>query len=680
MGGLVGRAAVLLLACASASLAAQAPPSPGTRSFAPEDFARFAPRNALDMLRQVPGFVIREAGSGRGLGEASGNVLINGRRLSAKSSDAATELGRIPADTVLRIDIVDGATLDIPGLSGQVANIVTAARGVSGQFSWRPEFRAHHADPLLTRFDASLTGRRGPVEYTLSLGNQGFRSAAGGPTRIFAPDGGFVELRDEVWTGNGEQPRIGSRFVYDGPGEDVGNLSLGYGRVRYRYDERGLRTGPALSDRDRRVRIAEDSSDYEIGGDYDLALGAGRLKLIGLLRGQEIPVTTLVRVTPRDGSAETGSRLTRDTRTSERIARAEYRWTAGGGDWQLSGEGAFNALSNVSRLFLLVPDREFDEVPLPGGSGRVEEARYEMIASHGRALSPRLTVQLSAGGEYSRLSQAGAGDIVRGFWRPKGQLSAAWKAAPRLDLNLKLQRRVGQLNFFDFLASVNLNEDRENAGNPDLVPQQSWEAEVEGVRDLGAFGTTTLRLYARLIQDIVDIVPIGPDGESVGNLDRASVIGAEWKSTVPLDPVGWRGGKLDARFQLQRSRVDDPLTGTPREISGALLRAFNIDLRHDVPGTDWAWGANLNHQINARNTRLTEVGRQWEGPLWASLYVEHKDVFGLTVRATAANLLDARSLWDRIVHDGRRTGPVAFFERRDRLIGPIFAFQVRGTF
>src|SRR5688500_5347675 len=37
---------------------AQAPIA--SRTYTPQDFARFAPRTALDMLRQVPGFVIRE--------------------------------------------------------------------------------------------------------------------------------------------------------------------------------------------------------------------------------------------------------------------------------------------------------------------------------------------------------------------------------------------------------------------------------------------------------------------------------------------------------------------------------------------------------------------------------------------------------------------------------------------
>jgi outer membrane receptor for ferrienterochelin and colicins len=55
------------------------------RTYTPEDFARYSPRNALAMLEQVPGFVIREAVEERGLGQATGNVLLNGRRMSASS-------------------------------------------------------------------------------------------------------------------------------------------------------------------------------------------------------------------------------------------------------------------------------------------------------------------------------------------------------------------------------------------------------------------------------------------------------------------------------------------------------------------------------------------------------------------------------------------------------------------
>ena len=661
----------------------QAPPPAtveGPRTYTPEDFARFAPRNALDMLRNVPGFSIREAAQERGLGQATANVLLNGRRISGKSEDIQTQLSRIPAQNVIRIEILDGATLDIPGLSGQVANVVVRAGNLSGQYSWRPEFRRYFTDPLFTRFDMSVSGREGPIEFTLGVENQASHGGAGGETIITAADGTFIERRDDVWTAEFNQPRISGRFVIDGPGSSVGNLNLSYRYFMFDYEEEGLRTGPGRVDRVRTVTIEEDGYNYEIGGDFEFALGPGRFKVIGLNRSVHVTPDTLVVTRFANGAADVGDRFARVGEESERIARAEYRWRGGGADWQISAEGAFNSLDNISRLFVLDSVGGFEEIPLPGGTARVEEDRYEVMGSYGRALSPTLRFQLSAGGEYSQLSQIGGGGLTRTFWRPKGSLSAAWKPDPRTDVNFRLQRRVGQLNFFDFLASVNLQDERENAGNPNLVPPQFWEAEVELVRNLGAWGTTTLRPYFHLIDDIVDIIPIGATGESPGNIDRAIRYGVESRSTINFDPLGWRGAKIDARFQVQQTRVDDPLTGEPRRISNSLMRLAEVSLRHDVPETDWAWGGGLSYALAALNYRLTEVGRQWEGPVWANVYVEHKDVFGLTVRATAGNLLGADSLWDRTVFQGRRTGPIAFIETRDRVIGPIFSFQVRGRF
>lgn len=652
----------------------------GPRTYAAEDFARFAPRTALDMLRQVPGFTIREAVVERGLGQATGNVLLNGQRIAGKSEDIQTQLNRIPAQNVVRIEIVDAASLDIAGLSGQVANVISRATGITGQFAWRPEFRRDFTDPLFTRFEISASGRQGPVEYTLGLENQASHSGAGGETLIYNADRSFRERRYDVWTNEFNQPRLSGRFVVDGPGSSVGNFNFNVRKFWADFLETGLRSGPGLPDRTRIVTVEEHGYNYEIGGDFEFALGPGRLKLIGLDRFGHYPLDQVVRTAFADLRPDVGDRFARVGDERERILRGEYRWSSGGADWQISAEGAFNSLDNVSRLFILDSVGDFVEVPLTGGSGRVEEDRYEVMATYGRALAPDLTFQLSLGGEYSQLSQIGAGGLTRSFWRPKGQLTAAWKADANTDVNFRLQRRVGQLNFYDFMASVNLSDERENAGNPDLVPPQSWEAEVELVRNLGRYGTTTWRVYGHLINDIVDIVPIGATGESPGNIDRAIRYGAEWKMTLNFDPFGWRGAKLDTRFQVQESRLDDPLTGEDRPISNSLMHLAEATLRHDVPGTDWAWGGGMSYQLATLNYRLTEVGRLWEGPVWAHFYIEHKDVFGLTVRATINNILGADSMWDRIVYAGRRTGPISFFEHRDRVIGPIFSFQVRGRF
>ena len=670
---------VLLAASAVHAQTPAAPSSDARRVYTPADFVRFAPQTAYDMLSRVPGFGIKAEDEERGLGEASGNVLINGERISAKSNDVITELSRIPAKNVERIEIVDAATLDVPGLTGQVANVIVKSAGITGQWAYRPEFRSYYTDPLFSRFEVSVSGKRGPIEYTLGLDNQGNRSGAGGPTEIYNPNGSLSEERHEEWRGNFDQPRFSGRFVIDGPSDSKANVNVLYRRAYYDYLETGTRTTAAGVARDREVRVDEHGYNYELGGDYEFGLGAGRMKLIGVARQAQFPYEETVLERFIDATVE-GDRFSQDYDEREWIARSEYRWTASGAEWQVSAEGAFNSLDNRSRLFETNGAGIFQEVELEGGTARVEEDRYEVMGSFGRPISKRVTMKLSAGGEYSKLIQVGAGGTERSFYRPKGELSVAWKASPLLDVNFKLARRVGQLRFFDFLASVNVQDDITKAANPDLVPEQSWDLDVEGARSLGTLGSTTLRLYARLIDDIIDYIPIGEDGQSPGNLDHATVYGVEWRGTFNLERIRWNGARLDLTAQLQDSEVEDPLTGEKRHISNSLLRFGSLSLRHDVPRSNLAWGAGASYQYNALSYRLTEVGRLWEGPVWANVFAEHKNVGGLTVRVGANNIFAADSFWDRTVYVGRRTGEVSFIEDRHRQIGPIWSLSVRGKF
>jgi hypothetical protein len=659
-------------------------PAPaGKRVYLPADFVRFAPRTALDMVNQVPGFSIRgEDTSSRGLGQASGNVLLNGERISGKSTDPVTALQAIPASNVQRIEIADAAELDVPGLTGQVANVFYEAKAkVSGQFGYRPEFRAHYADPLFTRGDLSVSGVQGPVEYTVSLRNDASRSAAGGPTIIERGDGSLFETRDDQWTSNFDQPQLSGQFKIDGPGSSLGNLNLLGRRFNSRYDETSRRDRATAVDQVRFISSDEKGWNYEIGGDYEFALGRGRLKLIGLNRYSDEPYLSTVIVEPEDGSPASGSLYAQEGHSRELIGRGEYRWKMGKADLQLSAEKAYNSLDIAAELGALGAGGDFVRTPFAPGTGKVTEDRYESLLTIGRPLSSKVTAQLVVGAEYSTIQQVGEGLKARNFFRPKGSLNIAAQLTPTLNANFKIIRRVGQLDFGQFLARVFLDAENENAGNPDLVPDQQWRFELELAKDLGAWGKTRVNLVAALIEDRLDIIPIGEFGESPGNIPKARAYAIDWNSTFQFDPIGWKGAKLNLRALQQFGSIRDPLTGEKRELSGFTDRLVELGLRHDIPKSDWAWGSNANYSHVTRTFRLNEFGRQFEGPVFMSLFVEHKDVFGLTVRATAGNIINARSRWDRVVYAGRRnSAPVDFVETRNRLIGPIFSLSVRGTF
>jgi hypothetical protein len=666
---------------ASTDIAASAN-SAARQVFTPADFARYAPKNAYDMLAQVPGFSIRDNENLRGLGQATGNVLFNGERPSNKADDMYTQLSRIPAGNVERIEIVDGATLDIPGLSGQVANIVYRADSFSGQFSWKPEFRAHYTDPLLTRADVSVRGRTGEIEYEAALSNDdSARSGAGGPTLIYDGAGSIIERRKDIWNTHYDTPKLSGRLIWDPPGDSVANLGGHIQRKYDRYYEDGVRTGPGQPDRLRTVYENADSWNYELGGDYQFGVGPGKLKLIGLRRFSHEPYSQEIVTTPDDGTPATGDRFAQTGNLGETIARGEYQWKMFGGDWQLSGEGAFNTLGNVASIATLDPSGAWIDQPFDGGTGGVSEDRYEGLLSFGRKLTGSFSFQLIAGAEHSTITQTGLNGLTRSFFRPKGSLTLAWTPSADFDASLKIRRRVLQLSFYDFLARAFLNDGNENQSNNDLRPQQDWSYELEINKKLGAWGSTKLYFVYRDVEDRVDVIPIGLDGEAVGNIAKAKAGAVEWTSTINFDPAGLKGVKLDTSLLFQTSTLRDPFTGEKRQWSGFTDTALSADLRHDIPGSDWAWGGHVEYSHLQPNYRRNQTDKVWEGPIWASVFVEHKNVMGLTVRASINNITNARSRRDRTVYEGLRgASEIAFVEERDRLIGPIFAFSVRGKF
>ena len=692
--GLLAGAALLPVAPAFAQAtvpptdSAVAPPPVSTevgakRVYTLADFARFAPKTAYDLLIQVPGFSIRGADQERGLGQASENVLINGKRIANKTGGAIDQLQRVSVSNVERIEIVDAASLGIAGLSGQVANVILKQGGKSsGQFEWSPTFRAHYAEPEFLGGSVSYSGKTGPIDYTLSAKNDAGRGAFGGPIEISDANGNLIETRHEVYHSEYEQANLQAKFGLDGPGSSVGNLTLGYTpywNPADRRDRRLLVTGERRS----RTNVTKLDGYYaDINADYEFALGPGRLKMIGVRHWEHEPLAqTQILHFDSSGADDQGTRFTRDTHIGETIARGEYNWKTGRNDWQVSVERAFNSLDQKGGLFDLNSDGQFIEQPFPEGTGKVTEVRYEGIATLSRPLTSNLDLQVAAGAETSTLDRVDDDLPARKFFRPKGSVTLGWRPAKDWDVSLKLRRRVGQISFYDFLAQPKLSDDRENAGNPNLVPPQSWEVETEIAHDLGVWGKTNLKLHYYRVEDIIDVIPIGENGQGIGNLPRADRFGFESTSTLLGDPVGWKGGKLDFTIGAEKTSVRDPLTNEKRAISGVYDRWMSAQLRHDIPGTQIAYSAYIQYNHYAKSVFLTEIDDSQDIPWLVGAYVEHKNIMGLTVRFTVDNIFNGRHTLDRVVYKGYRDRtPIDFFDRRDQLVGPLFRLSVKGTF
>ena len=651
--------------------------------FEPAYFAQFAPRNALDMVDRIPGFSIsggNDQGQ-RGLGQATQNVIVNGERLSSKSESVRDQLRRIPSTDVVRIEILDGNATSIPGLTGQVANVVYTSNGASGQFEWTTGFRPHNTEAQLFGGEISVIGSSGALDYTVSLSNENNRFGADGPVSITDRDGALIESQYSKLSGKFDNPKISTAFSYDFGGDVTANLNLSYGSDFFSRKEPETAIDSAGVTRTREALVEEDGPEYELGGDIQFPFGPGSLKLILLERFERDNYSSSVIDRLSDDSPPRGFRFEQTNGAGERIGRLEYDWKLWGADWQLSGEAAFNRLDRRSRLFELAPGGEFVQLAFPQGNGGVTEDRYDASLSISRSLSSTLSVQVIGAMEFSTIEQTGFAANSRSFKRPKGSFAATWKPRDDFDISVTLAKRVSQLSFGDFLASVSLNNDNQNGGNNELVPYQSYNVEIEANKTFGAWGSLKLEARKAWFEDFIDWFPLPGGGEARGNIGDADRLHLQANATINLDPLGFRGARVDLEVVKRDMNVIDPFTGLTRPFSYDQEGSFEIDFRHDVPGTDWAWGANLDHFDQAPYARRFEIGREWEGKVFGSLFIEHKDVLGLTVRARANNLLGARDYFQRTVFDGPRPeGAVRFEEYRSRRIGPIFRLTVSGDF
>ena len=642
-------------------------------------FDDFAPNTAFEMIERLPGFTFLPGQTRRGLGQGGANVLLNSERFTGKG-DVIEQLNRIPARNVIRIEIVEGASLDIPGLSGPIANVLTRSTGRSGTWSWSPSWQTN-SKPNLTGASLSVTGDIGDVSYSASLENNGLRRTQIGPELLFDNSGLVFERRTESISVSTDQPKAALGLTWKPKEHHIGHLNLTYGQLIYDEVETSLRSAVLPRGQTLRTRFeaSEDEWNASASGDYAFPLGPGSLKIIGYHRFERSPVTS--QFDEFDGSDRIAASIfDQNSDESETIARAEYSWKQRNGyDWQVNVEGALNSLDIESNLKTLNAVGEFDSVILPNASSRVEEKRAEIAITHGRKVFTGLDLQLSLAAEYSELTQTGG--LSRQFVRPKGFISAAYNPDSSTTWSARLEREVGQLRFFDFIASVNLADDLTNAANINLVPSQNWIGEVAFEKRFSDNNVFKATLYGTQFSDLVDRIPIGLEGDAVGNISRAGRYGLLLNSTLTGDRWGLPGAELKAELNMRESSVDDPVEQFDRRLNGDLRTFWGLWYRHDIPKTKWAYGASIDQSVNARSYRIDSYSQYEFSQPFASAFIEHKDVFGMKAVITYDNILGGEDQFSRVIYSDRRDiGAIDFTEARRRPWGKRLRLELSGTF
>ena len=675
-------------AAAQPSPAPANPPaaSAAVTSYPPSAFAASRPNTALDMVNNLPGFTLDTGGAVRGFGGAAGNVLIDGARPATKNDSLDEILHRIPASDVARIDVIRGAA---PGIDMQgktvIANVVrktdsglkltTAVQGTwdaNGHFdhglrlegSKRSGQTAYEASVLLASGADDGTGR-GPRIVT---------DAAGHVTQT-ARLNSFGDQGTNKATGAVETPVLGGRLRIEGS----------FVSTPYVYTDDDTLIDPPGREYE---RYTQDQDTGEIGLRYERAFGPkASLELYGLQQ--------LGRYASDDifNTATDDTTFTLNKRTGESILRAVGKLEPSPNlSLETGAEGAFNWLTSRTR-----ESDNGQAVTVPAANVHVTELRSEAFANATWRPRPDLTVDADLKVEASALTSSG--DVVdhQVFVFPKPRVLVTWTPDKPDQVRMRLEREVGQLDFNYFTASGTLGSG-ERAGNPELTPQQDWVAEAAYDRSFWKNGQVSLTLRQYWIQDAIDfagtcarqdLLPGNPPTcNPAAVFDAPANIGSATRQelavalSLPTDKLWLKHGLLTVRATWRRSRVIDPDTHRPREISGMHALDAEIHFTQGLDALKSTWGFDIYPAWRQVNYLVDEVDTSELG-LFVDAYFEYKPWPDLSVKVEGDNLsshglTQIRAFYDpfRDVNGGMLSSIDAHYPR----FGPEFSVRVRKTF
>jgi len=606
-------------------------PDGATVTYEAEFFEPYTVVSAADMLRWVPGGSAllpdnrrrRGQQEKRGFGSGGDQVLINGKRISGKSNDIGSAMQRIQASIVSRIEVIRGTTAGLDVRSeGTLINVVLTEEVSGGSGSWQLHSGFYGDSP---EYDGlvSYSNTAGKLNYLVSA-ELGPYNRGGQEDRFeefFTPDTNTLFEQRYI-----DKPQLEQEIVLNTSGSwsfdngDVLNLNARIADKEEEEDETTFVT--VVGDPDTEIllnRSLENRQNWEIGGDVENRIGTnGTLKtrlIYSNKTGDESEFVSLSSTVPGNVPAE--SLVLTDEFETESIIRTSYGWPlTASQNLELGLEGAKNTLEKDVRLFEVLPDGSLEPIDVFNSDSDVEENRYEFFSTHFWQMREDIALESGLNFEYSKIEQSGVDvDNARSFTYIKPRFDLRWDRNSMTQLRGSLERTISQLDFGDFVATFDSEDDQVDAGNPDLEPEKAWEYKFTYERRLADdAGVLEAQVFYNDIEDHIDKIAATDVISAPGNIGDATLYGVRLKGSWRLAPIGLEGAVIDLTYKWQDSETTDPFTGEKRVMRFKPHNAYSVRFRHDIAAwrinyridVDW-WGEREQHDITFRDVNNSLV-------------------------------------------------------------------------
>jgi hypothetical protein len=666
-----------------------AEPANGKRTLVYEAafFSQYSPRSALDIARRVPGFAL-ELGNAdtRGFAGAAGNVVINGSRPSSKAETLETTLARIPAQRVARVEVGPGDAYGAEySTRSQVLNVILSAKGgLDGTVT--ASARRVYTGRIIPDINGSALIRKGDSTINLSAGTANTLFVEEGTDTLTDPsDDSLIELRRKVTVLHDLYPFVSGSWALEHANDKAFRLNARWSPGKFHVSQQNHVTPAGESERDDDLVQDFKNPLFELGGDVTRPLAGGAIKLVGLATRRKRDWLERYRFRSEGGTQILGGTLQlQDAKRNESILRLNWtRASLAGFSVEAGVEGALNTLDHQVQLFEILDGGDQNQIDLPVDQAKVKERRGEGFARAGRQLSTTLRLDAGINFEYSDLKVTGDAQANRTlkFWKPSVTLD--WKEESGWHGQLSVRRTVAQLDFYDFISSAELGSDRVNAGNPDLAPQQSWEFRGTIERPILGDGLARFEVGYDLINDLQDhILIFDEDGngfDAPGNIGKGRRSFAKLTLDAPLTGLGLTGVRAKFDGQLQRTRVDDPISGEPRNFSGQFPNwSWTIDVRRD--SGKFSYGFNIEDHDKITYFRTDEFDSEFNVGIYGTAFVEYRPWNGTTITLDVDNAFHTFERNRQLFIPNRAQPSTEINEFRERNRHLNFGFALKQSF
>ena len=659
----------MILVLGWGSLADAADWSGPSSTYSADYFAGFNVVTASDILRHIPGANAQlgedargRGGQRRGLRSKKDRILINGKRLAGKSNDAEEYLDRLPASRVLRVEIIDGMVTETESSAGaRTINVVTTAGGGFGAWEtlvrWQPDLRTSVGGNL------SYSGVLRSLNFDVSISTRPWDSYR---SRVDFEEVDGIQTEQTLETR--ERTARGTEFAASARvslAEDQSlAINLLFDNVSRDGWDRAEIFVPAAGNTPMRIEYSDepnrlDRSTLEIGGTYEYQLNdASLLQFLFLANARDVDRASHETVFGTDGQVIERSIETRIEDAAETVWRGTWFVSGDSGNaFNIGLEFAVNTLDKESDVFegLLEP---LPPIEIPNADQSIREDRAELFANYSRSML-RTEVRFGLAAEYSEFDQQGSDvSLSRTLSFVKPSINIAYSGTRNWRHFLTFKRDVGQLNFGDFVASIDRIDGEIRAGNPNLRPETSWDLEVGSEYHFSdGAGLVKLRILHRWIKDVKDLIPLGVDDSQPGNLPRGRHWGVRLNLGSRLDFVGLDNAVVNAYYNWQNSRVIDPFTGQSREISHMERYDAGVQYRHDI---EWFRGAyGFTWSVRGKEYRFDfdriDIDREQDE---IRVFVERRLGASLVLTLSANQVYEPVSTRTRINYDAGRASDI----------------------